>query len=26
LTNDETNALHERVRTAVVERLGVELR
>jgi phenylalanyl-tRNA synthetase alpha chain len=26
LTNDETNALHERLRTLLVERLGVELR
>jgi phenylalanyl-tRNA synthetase alpha chain len=26
LTNEETNSLHERVRSAVVERLGVELR
>jgi phenylalanyl-tRNA synthetase alpha chain len=26
LTNDETNALHERLRTLLVDRLGVELR
>jgi phenylalanyl-tRNA synthetase alpha chain len=26
LTNDETNALHERLRALLVDRLGVELR
>jgi phenylalanyl-tRNA synthetase alpha chain len=26
LTNDETNAMHERLRTLLVDRLGVELR